>query len=172
MKNVLTSRKQCKWLLWKGIPKPKFCSVSRRVQGMNVLIQAHLPGWGCMCQAIITHWDQPACVVILDITPLRQPPDLQFGNQCRFPPKRYNDKRKITDALETILQFNFDNFLWLVWVNSLEPDYLWRMKFWISNKLNWKPNWKPGISMALGFFPPGTSVLIWGRLFSYPQKWN
>lgn len=127
------------------------------------------PGWGCMCQAIITHWDHPAYVVILDIMLLRQPPDLQFGIQWRFPLKGYNDKRKITDALETILQFNFYNFLWLVWVNSLEPDYLWRMKFRISNKLNWKPV----ISMALGFPPPpGTSILIWGMLFSYPQKWN
>ena len=123
------------------------------------------PGWGCMCQAIITHWVHPACVVIFWI--LCSSGNLlllQFGIQCRFPLKGYND-RKITDALETILQFNFYNFLWLVWINSLEPDYLWRMKFWISDKLNWKL----GISMAQGFPPPGTPILILGMLFHYPQ---
>lgn len=60
----------------------------------------------------------------------------------------------------------------------MEPDYLWKIKFWISKTWAWTWCSQPSAADPVETFQwycfvlPGKSILAWGMVFSYPQKWN
>lgn len=106
----------------------------------------------------------------------RQPADYyRLASNVDFPQGK-NTIREIIDPLETILQFNFlVNLMSLsklgTWL-SLD-DQILDLKIWARtccSHLSTATPW--GRFNGIVFFPTSKSTLTWGRLFSYPQKWN